>query len=378
MPRRANPWKFEVLLEDHAELRAKDLNSRGIFEAGLGEIFVFRISSREVRIRYLDSQSVVLIATMTNRKVVDQAFPVKRVLNNFGYKYYFICDMTARPVTTLYLKDDRFRSRHYLGVPYTSQAGRIEKDQLETYTLVRRLVGTDGRGPARGSNRDRVVQRLLTLESRGALLELDAQRAVQKHLDRAVQPARKPRSPRDEVSTKKAAMLRRRKGYFSPSLIIGGMLDDIRGIRVRPPAEPTGALLQGAIHSIDRYPCLSLPELAQMMPRDSQEIWAEALRWETKTLSEPLEALIAIDRRSSRRFALVRSFPRDGERHEQVLEIVPGGQKNPKYYFVCPVTGARADTLYYRDGRFASAKAQRLIHASQRGKLSIWRANRMR
>ena len=76
--------------------------------------------------------------------------------------------------------------------------------------------------------------------------------------------------------------------------------------------------------------------------------------------------------------ASLHDVPRDGERHEQVLEIVPGGQKYPKYYFVCPITGARADTLYYRDGRFASAKAQRLIHASQRGKLSIWRANRMR
>lgn len=99
MPRPANPWRFDVLLEDHAELRVKDLNSRGIFEASFGEIFVFRISGKEVRIRYLDSQGVVLIATMTNRKVVDQVFPVKRVLNNFGYKYYLICDMTARPVT---------------------------------------------------------------------------------------------------------------------------------------------------------------------------------------------------------------------------------------------------------------------------------------
>ena len=378
MPRRATRPRFDTLLEDHAELRARDLNARGIFEANFGEIFVFHISGKEVRIRYLDEQKVVFVGTMTNRNVVDQAFPVKRVLNNFGYKYFFICDRTLRPVTALYLDRDRFRSRHSLQVPYASEAGRVQKDQYEAEALGRRLIGKDGRGPARGANRDRVVKRLQALESRGALIEPDALRAVQRHLDRPAAPVRKPRQLSREVSTKQAAALRRRKGYYSPSLIIGGMLDEIRAVRVRPPAEPTRALLQGQILSIDRYPCLSMPELTRMMPRGSEEIWAEAFRWETKTLGKPLEALIAVDRRAGRRFALVRSYLGDGERQEQVLEIAAGGQKNPKYYFVCPVTGARADTLYYRHGRFASAKAQRLIHASQRGKTSIWRPNRIR
>lgn len=378
MSRRPNPLRFEELLEDYVELRVKDLNRRGIFEAEFEEVFVFRISGKEVRIRYLKARSVVILATMKNRKVVDQEFSVKRVQNNFGYKYYLLCNLTGKPVTTLYLSGDRFRSRHSLQAPYASQAGQATRDQYEADALGRRMLGKDGRGPARGNNRDRLLQALLALEGRGALLEPDVQVVVAKQLARAAQPSRKPRTPRNEVSTAMAVRLRRRKGYHSPSLIIGGMLDQIRWIRLRPPAEPAGAVLDGPIRSIERYPRLSLQELTQLMPKDSVEIWAEALRWETDTLGQPLEVRIAIDRQTGRRFALVWSYLGDGERQEQVLEIAAGAQKNPRRYFVCPVTGTRAETLYYRDGRFASAKAQRLIHSSQRGRLSIWCPNRIR
>lgn len=39
---------------------------------------------------------------------------------------------------------------------------------------------------------------------------------------------------------------------------------------------------------------------------------------------------------------------------------------NRRHRFVCPVTGKSCDILYLRNGLFASASAQRLVHASQR------------
>jgi hypothetical protein len=46
----------------------------------------------------------------------------------------------------------------------------------------------------------------------------------------------------------------------------------------------------------------------------------------------------------------------------QVIELVQGG----RWYMRCPILGTRHDLFFYREGKFASPKANRLVHRSQR------------
>jgi hypothetical protein len=46
----------------------------------------------------------------------------------------------------------------------------------------------------------------------------------------------------------------------------------------------------------------------------------------------------------------------------QVVELVQGG----RWYMRCPILGTRHDLFFYREGKFASPKANRLVHRSQR------------
>lgn len=381
MPRRQNPFRYDILLEDHAPLSARALNERGVFDGELLDTFVFEIGGRQVHIKYFDSQSALIIRVKIGRKFLDQAFKVKRIFNNFGYKYYFLCNRTGKPVTTLYFDDDQFWSRHALQRPYTSRAGPVERAGLEAWKLGRRLIGADGRGPARGENRDRIARRLIALGQFGAILDDPVILAINKQMSEGgASQKHRPRKIPDAIATRTAAKRLRKKGYVSPSIIISGMLEEIRWTRKRFPAPPAGDVLPASIDFNDRYPCLSLRELSSMMPPSEGEIWAEALRWDLPTVG-PLEAWICVDRHPGRRFAMIRFWSRDAERVQQIAEIVLGAQQNPKKYFVCPVTGAKTEALCFRDGRFASARAQRLIHRSQRVDprlRALFTANRMR
>jgi len=381
MPRRRNPFRHDVLLEDHTSLSAKALNARGVFEGKLLDTFVFEVDGRQVHVKYFDTQSAIIVRIKVGRKFLDQAFKVKRILNNFGYKYYFLCNRTGKAVSTLYFDDDQFWSRHALQHPYTSRAGPEERANLEAGKLGRRLIGTDGRGPARGQNRTRLARHLIALSHVGAILDRPVVLAINKQMGGGgAAQKHKPRRIPDAIATRTAAKRRRKKGYVSPSIIISGMLEEIRWTRKRIPASPAGYVLPASIDFNDRYPCLSLRELTSLMPKAEGEIWAEALRWDLPTVGA-LEAWIGVDRHPGRRFAVIRLWSGDADRVQQIVEIVQGAQKNPKKYFVCPVTGVKTEALYFREGRFASARAQRLIHRSQRADprlRALFAANRMR
>lgn len=57
------------------------------------------------------------------------------------------------------------------------------------------------------------------------------------------------------------------------------------------------------------------------------------------------------------------------------IEALPSSFGGYRCYFVCPVTAARCEILYYADGHFASRKAQRLSYIAQ-GMTDLSRARR--
>lgn len=59
-------------------------------------------------------------------------------------------------------------------------------------------------------------------------------------------------------------------------------------------------------------------------------------------------------------------FTPDGLGFQSLIVEHASDYKPDNWVFRCPVLGTRHDILFLRDGQFASAKAQRLVHASQR------------
>lgn len=56
----------------------------------------------------------------------------------------------------------------------------------------------------------------------------------------------------------------------------------------------------------------------------------------------------------------------DGAVNQRIaIDAVPAPMGGHRCYFICPVTGDRAEILYYAHGRFASRKAQGLSYAVQ-------------
>ncbi|MFJ6023562.1 hypothetical protein ACIQC9_03035 [Brevundimonas sp. NPDC092305] len=375
MGRRPNPFQYDDLLEDHPAILASELNRRGVFDDRSLETFVLDVDGRSIEIKYLADVPAVFTRIRWGRKVKEQVFPIKTVENTFGTRYLFRCGYTKRPVTALYLNGGELRSRHALQLPYTSRAGWEEREQLEAQRLCRRLAGTDGRGPARQPNKGKIVSRLNDLARRGAYLTPQARAVLLRSLEEQQKPGRKVRRASEKVGTQAAAKRQRRSGYISPHIIVAGLLEWVQTARKRSPTKPAGRVTTSPNDFIDRYPSLLLSELNRMNKFDPENLWAEALLWDLPTAT--LRTHVCVDRKFERHFAIVRSFEGEVE-NTQTVDIVYGQQKNPKPYFVCPVLGIRTEGLYYRDGRFGSAKAQRLLHRSQRGKRSLWRPDSLR
>ena len=58
-------------------------------------------------------------------------------------------------------------------------------------------------------------------------------------------------------------------------------------------------------------------------------------------------------------------FGLEGAIPPQFVRLVPSATKG-RWFLECPLLGTRCDVLYLRGHRFASAKANRLVHRSQR------------
>ena len=83
--------------------------------------------------------------------------------------------------------------------------------------------------------------------------------------------------------------------------------------------------------------------------------------------AEPKKVLVAVEECEGRlEAARIRFY--DGDRMEQYVQIIIkeiGGRSRP--FFKCPIDRTAVEVLAYREGLFASAKAQSLVNRSQVG-----------
>jgi len=103
----------------------------------------------------------------------------------------------------------------------------------------------------------------------------------------------------------------------------------------------------------------------------------EDIHWSTGGLSTPCVRL-RVDLSDVERggdMIIAGEMPDGAIRQRIAIEAVPSGFGGCRCYFICPITAARCEILYYLHGRFASRAAQHLSYAVQ-GMNELERARR--
>ena len=265
---------------------------------------------------------------------------IDKLKGSKGTRFWFVCWETGRRVETLLVSDLQIGTRYTFGYDIVAQKrsnGDEEPNALEI--LEARLTGADGRFPAWGVER----RRLLRLrdggdEDEGTPSGEDAPDGLGQCVDHALLPVGKARQ--------------------SPEIAMQAV--ELRLPEAAHLHEPTSGdlqsrVLQASYASVCDYPELSVDALAKGWAnddgRDMKLVWAAAglevvaSRLQTR---QPAHALLLI------------SSSAEAATWTQIVQLTLGRQRCPKTYAVCPVTGALVSRLYFRQRRFVSAEAQRL------------------
>lgn len=114
--------------------------------------------------------------------------------------------------------------------------------------------------------------------------------------------------------------------------------------------------------AVEQFPVIDLRVLKRAGLLKPGECTYDTLRWRNQDL-EALEVRIFVDL-SDTDDASIR-IAGDVPDQRAAIECVPCHYGGNRYYFLCPLTGARCEQLFLVDGIFASRKAHRLTYASQ-------------
>ena len=128
--------------------------------------------------------------------------------------------------------------------------------------------------------------------------------------------------------------------------------------------EPRDRFGNSPIAYLEDQISLDIRWLARKWKLDDSGVWARRLAWRR------LKAVLIVDFRDTDNplIALRQIEGRTGEQFEDlIIKLVPSAFKS-RWFMQCPLSGRRCDVLYWRDDVFASARAARYVHGSQRGR----------
>ena len=263
---------------------------------------------------------------------------------------YFRCPDTQQRCRSLVLTDGKFVSpnaRAARGFNTYPSGGT----QLRLLRKIDRLLGCDGRGPARGRNRVKLLRSI----RRPVWLRLaDPLKAAA--LDEAF--------ARFERSEVRAINAFRRKQVRGDTVLMRALASEpVSGPRDRPAVlaemqEEKAGRRELALAFADDFPVLSIAAITAAAMMTSNAVTVLTLNIsETENyvvechLEEPGASFVFIRPKSH---AAGQTIPLHFD------------ARCKRWSLICPVTAKRSRILYLRDGLFASASGNRLVYQSQR------------
>ncbi|MEG3154946.1 hypothetical protein [Sphingomonas sp. RB1R13] len=349
-------------LQTHPRLSMKALRAEQCFDVAAE--FTFSFQNHAVGIMFFADTGKLRIETIIREQAFVEQVEITSCKLKFGWRRYFVCPRTRRACDELHFTGTRWVSRQSAREIIGSKNGSLSERHFERINAAaERLKGTVYRGPARGKTRERLAEIIL------------------KEFPR-VDPAHKIGETLAEVWRKKEAQVKSsgrsnsRTGELSTaSAILKGdrlpLASDIRqwirsDNRIDHVAYPPPPLLPAnrAIGILEHHAKLDMRTLALIVPKCPGRGGAN-LQWPDEIMEgAQIELIIEMNLAAGAKVVVRRRSP-SGLMSIYSLQLVRA-KSHPRLLLRCPYRGTDHDVLFLRDGVFASAKAHRLVHASQR------------
>jgi hypothetical protein len=356
--------RLDVIFEDHPRFSMGQLRRHGMFVSDVSEL-AFKIGEAIVSIRYYTEDDTLLLKWKSNGFEDGRLIGLTFAELKFGGRRYFVCPLTGKRTSELHLVGGKWGCRQAFPRLTAKNGSPTQRFELRLRRWRAQLLGEDGYAQAKGKRRARIIEELKLIPyvvnrfpELGQIFSQEADRAIQDKRRQARASVRV-----DELSTAQALSA----GADVPTL---GVLDGHRvlgaEILVRRIPQPGGHPLVAAIAELESHAALDVRALARI-GLGQTALTTHGLLWRRTDGTEIARALLVVDfQLPDRPFLAIWSLMgADGAKPTQFVRLVPSATAG-RWFLECPVLGTRCDILFLRAGRFASAKANRLVHRSQR------------
>lgn len=346
-----------VKLNTLAELNIGVLQRAGFFDNNryLPLIIMHQIPFHLTR---NEAGSVITVEVVYHDRYYKSTIDIAYSKGGFGNRTFFKCRFSGRKCKTLYLHQGVFKARSAIpglsvrnGSPTQRKYAKVASDRS-------RLVGTDGRGPARGKKRRDILDRLSQDEwARTELPEIADQEfnLTRSHMIKVLRKSSILKT--GDLST--AAAIRGAEEVPS-SLIDSRMILPSIQDRLPNPVLPRD--------DIGNFPVVDLSSLMGFMKLRNWKTCLFNLRWNHEGKDQCYYALVDTRRGSICGIEIGHRASPDKLQARWRARI--WWTESGRARFICPYTGARVDSLFIREGLLGSRQALNL-HYLARGDAGV-------
>lgn len=279
-----------------------------------------------------------------------------------GQSPYLVCPASGARCSELFLHEYRFISRRQHPLLDPKKASPAHRREVRLMRQRDRLLGTDGRPAARGQERAKLIamfQAMPLIQLRFPELRAHFEAEDQRR-QRARKEASRP-SVKNALNSTQLALRRGRNSTGHIDLAAHAVLSAEQWLARLP--KPDALTDDIPIGFVEDHPALDLRALVKAWSIGPSGLWATIIVW-----PEVGGFLIADMRDPERPFLrLTEIQKRDGGvLPEQIIRLSRSSRN--RWFFHCPLTDQRCELLFLREPVFASARAGRLIHRSQRAR----------
>ena len=356
--------RIDVVFEGHPRISMGLLRRHGMFVSEVSEL-TFKIGEAVVFVRYLMEDDTLQLTWKSSGYEDQQLIGFGFAALRYGDRRYFVCPLTRKLTSELHLVGGKFGCRQAharLGAKNGSPTQRFE---LRISRWRAQLLGGQGYARVRGKARTRLIEKMRSIPYILSRFP-DLAPVLHEETARPVREARRRAraSMRADAMSMAAALSAGRSLPTCDILTAHGNLEAEFWLANIP--KPSGKRLEAPLAELEAHAALDIRVLAAI-GLGKVALAAHGLVWRRPDGMEIARVLLIVDFRvADRPFLVVRSLIGvEGAIPTQFVRLVPSARAG-RWFLECPLLGMRCDILFLRRGRFASAKANRLVHRSQR------------
>lgn len=335
----------------------------------------------------------VVASCIVGNELIESNIDIVWQDRKFGARPLFFCPETGRDCLEMYFDGARFVHRSSSTLPLkTRHKTQQYRRNSKLGKAFSRITGRDGRSPARGRNRIRLLE-MLEREPGAAVLFPELGSIFKRERKRRIQADRRSARAKLGLAAKSAAAewwpcrrvedspaWRERDAWRPPrsGLLEGYPFLDRNAFggvagwdrRATPDQEwlktvpPITYARPKCVGRMSDHAALEIAPLARAAKGHAVGPVTTEVEWWLEGRAVRFSLLVPLKPRVAEWIYIRRDF--DDERPPQRQILRTTRTATGRQLFLCPVTGTRCERLYYRDGYFASARAQRLTQPSQR------------